>query len=241
MNNKYKVLVFDLDDTLIDEGVSIDYALRAVYKELNLPYGDNALAEWRQIDEAFWDDYRFDKIDIPVGYQNDGVVNGRMRRHFLRASRFLRLFDNMTLDQAYEISDIYEDNMVIEIATMSNVAETLEYLYSRYILVIATDGVHEIAEKKLSATGLAKYFREIYSPLRVGTVKPKPDFFDPIFAEFGDNKSQYLLIGNSITSDVQLANNVGIDSCLVFDDNLKKSGNISTLVVKELAKLQEIL
>ena len=42
---KYETLIFDLDDTLIDNMESIKYAFKIITKELNIDYNEELLGE----------------------------------------------------------------------------------------------------------------------------------------------------------------------------------------------------
>ena len=52
--NKYKTLIFDLDDTLIDNNQSIKYAFNVIINELKLKYSDDLFSEWTKFDTAYW-------------------------------------------------------------------------------------------------------------------------------------------------------------------------------------------
>ena len=51
--NKYKTLIFDLDDTLIDNNQSIKYAFTVIINELKLKYSDDLFSEWTKFDTAY--------------------------------------------------------------------------------------------------------------------------------------------------------------------------------------------
>ena len=45
--NKYKTLIFDLDDTLIDNNQSIKYAFTVMINELGLEYSNELFSKWK--------------------------------------------------------------------------------------------------------------------------------------------------------------------------------------------------
>jgi len=208
----YKVLVFDIDDTLIDEQPSVRAAVAETSRAQNqkLPW-----KKYVAIETKFWMDYRDGKLLVPAIYDNGDLDQfGRSRREFVRAARFIKFFDGVDLARAYELLEVYENKLRENPTALSGAKTILKYLSAKYKLVAATDGVYEIAKIKLEKSGLAKYVAEIYAPLNTGATKPKPEFFTPIFAKYGNRLSNYLIIGNLLNSDIKLANGLGIDSVL---------------------------
>jgi len=60
----------------------------------------------------------------------------------------------------------------------------------------------------------------IFISEELGYEKPNPKFFDKVFEAIGDyDKSEVMIIGDSLTSDMQTGNNMGIKCCWfnVFD------------------------
>ena len=52
--SKYETLIFDLDDTLIDNNQSIKYAFTIVMKELGLEYSEDLFSKWKKFDIDYW-------------------------------------------------------------------------------------------------------------------------------------------------------------------------------------------
>ena len=52
--SKYETLIFDLDDTLIDNNQSIKYAFTIMINELGLEYNDELFSKWKIFDTAYW-------------------------------------------------------------------------------------------------------------------------------------------------------------------------------------------
>lgn len=52
--NKYETIIFDLDDTLIDNNESIKYALMTIIEKLGIDYTDELFYRWKNFDNAYW-------------------------------------------------------------------------------------------------------------------------------------------------------------------------------------------
>ena len=73
MNNKtkYKVLIFDLDDTLIDNTENIRYALKQMIKGKNIEYNEFEFIKWYEIDKQFWIDWQDGLVHIPEEFKDE--------------------------------------------------------------------------------------------------------------------------------------------------------------------------
>ena len=63
--SKYKTLIFDLDDTLIDNNESIKYAFTIIINTLKLEYSDELFLKWKKFDTAYWHTWESGNMVIP--------------------------------------------------------------------------------------------------------------------------------------------------------------------------------
>ena len=112
-----------------------------------------------------------------------------------------------------------------------------------YQIIIVTNGTAIAQKKKLERSGLDKIADNIFISEEVGYEKPSIHFFERVIAKAGiDYVSQAVIIGDSLTSDIQGGVNAGIDTCWynpkedVNDTNLKP-----TYIIKNLHELCEIV
>ena len=240
----YKTLVFDIDDTLIIEKYSVIHGLKAVMAAENINYTDDTFDQWGKIELDFWNNYRAGNIDVPELYKQGAVDEfGRVKSEWIRAQRFRELLSEpITLERAYQLLDIFELAMKERVVPFDGMVDLVKKLSSCYTLLVATDGVHEIADHKLQSIEADGYFSGVFSPRETGHIKPNPAFFDVIFDKFGRNLDDYLIIGNSLSADIRLANNLGIDSCL-FNSwrETPKRDNLPTDIVKSVPELEQLL
>ena len=67
--------------------------------------------------------------------------------------------------------------------------------------------------------------------------KPAPEYFDAILSKTGDpDRSRYLVVGDSLTSDILFGKNIGVDTCFVGT-----AGNDATYQIGEIGELPELL
>ncbi len=100
--------------------------------------------------------------------------------------------------------EIGKDMLDKPIVLLEGVEEVLQALHGKYRLVMATKGDLLDQEKKLQKSGLAKYFHhtEIVS-------EKKETEYERIISHLDVEPSEFLMIGNSLKSDVLPVLNIG--------------------------------
>ena len=80
---------------------------------------------------------------------------------------------------------------------------------------IITNGLSYTQNGRIAASGITQYVEKVYISEEMGAVKPDRLFADMVIDEAGDpDRSRYLVVGDSLTSDIMLAENAGLASCL---------------------------
>ena len=97
---------------------------------------------------------------------------------------------------------------------MPGAQELLEALHTRYELYLATNGTPEVQNSRIESAGIARYFQNIFISEQMGAYKPSPAFFHACFAAIPDfDAAEAMMVGDSLTSDIRGARNVGLRSC----------------------------
>ena len=96
----------------------------------------------------------------------------------------------------------------------SGAMELLDNLIDRgYELYAATNGITTIQTGRMAHSGLAPYFNHIFISEQLQTQKPDALFYDKIGQQIaGFSKEKTLMIGDSLTADIQGGNNADIDT-----------------------------
>lgn len=242
--NKYKVLIFDLDDTLIDNRENIRYAYMKMIEEMGEIYTDTGFERWYNIDKKFWEDRQAGLIEIPEHLRHETGKKSEEFLNWLRAQRVLIYFNNsITLEKAIELNYIYMKALTEKVIPLPGVYETLEYLKRKYTIVIATNGPQIAAKDKVAKTNCLDFVDYILSAEMCGYMKPHKEFFDAIQKLLDNyNNEEYLVIGDSLKSDVDFGMNCDFDSCWFNRNNeiLPKKYQ-PTIIIKDLTELNKIL
>ena len=89
-------------------------------------------------------------------------------------------------------------------------------LKENYSLAIVTNGTASVQYSRMKLSGLENYFEHLFISEEIGAEKPSPDFFRAVWEAYPEiPKTEMLLIGDSISSDMKGAFYAGIDSCFL--------------------------
>ena len=87
-------------------------------------------------------------------------------------------------------------------------------LHGRAKLALITNGLKAVQRPRFAASALSEYFDVIVISEEEGVAKPDLRIFDIAFTRMGwPAKSDVLIVGDSLTSDIKGGSDYGIDTC----------------------------
>ena len=112
-----------------------------------------------------------------------------------------------------------------------------------YELYAATNGITTIQKGRLEHSPVTKYFKKVFISEELKVAKPSPLFFERVAKDIPDfDKETAVMIGDSLTADIQGGINAGIDTIWM---NLARKENRTavkpTVEVRSYAELLEFL
>ena len=130
--NNYKILIFDLDDTLINNLENVKYALKKMIEQKNEKYSDNSFTVWYEIDKKFWKDWQDGLIELPEHLKNETGKKSDEFLNWLRAQRVLIYFNNeISLNEAINLNNIYMNALTENVIAIDGAYEILKYLSNK--------------------------------------------------------------------------------------------------------------
>jgi len=201
--SRYQCVFFDLDHTLWDYESNCAETLSALYHRYGLEQRGVAsftafLETFFKVNNHLWDDYD----------------RGHIHRDVLRYERFHRVLKEVGVED-YEMSLQLSHDYVSESPAGKNLMpqaiETLDYLASTYPLYIITNGFDEIQSRKLTSSGIHKYFKKIITSEQAGHKKPERGIFDYALKQDGFLSHQAIMIGDNLLTDMAGARNAQLD------------------------------
>lgn len=226
---KYKVIILDLDNTLIDFNAMELGSLNAALTSAGVEVTEDLINDYISINTEMW----------------EGLEKGRYEKSEILIGRFEKLAKKYSLDlDPVEVNSSYLNGMADFLHFMPHAKEILEWVKeSESIVAMITNGVLSAQEAKINAGNLDQYFDEIVISDAVGYHKPQVEIFDHLMDLIGSHqKRDMIIVGDSLTSDIQGGINYGIDTCWFnpYGKKLDTDQHI-TYVIESLEELKEIL
>ena len=225
----YNFLLFDLDHTLLDFDAAEDVALTQLLKEEGVADIQAYKDYYVPMNKSLWKDLEEKKIT------KQELVN----------TRFSKLFSHFGIEKdSVYLAERYQFYLAQQGQVFSGAMELLDSLIDRgYELYAATNGITTIQTGRMARSGLAPYFNQVFISEQLQTQKPDALFYEKIGQQIaGFSKEKTLMIGDSITADIQGGNNAGIDTIWYNPHHLEnKTQAHPTYEVDSYQALLEIL
>lgn len=223
---KYELLLFDLDDTLMDFSKDEKVAFRYAFENIGKQYTDDVLEEYKKINDIVWRELEIGELK---------TVKDLYEK---RCKMFFEIYNikattdsfNKLLDEGFQKSG----------TLFSNVEHVLKKLKQRYKLGIITNGPKSQQYIRLKNTGIYEYFSYIFISEEVGYNKPDIKFFEYVLRKIEEkDKSKILIVGDSLTSDIQGGNNCDLKTC--WYNRKLENNKLSIKPDYEIKNLEELL
>ena len=218
----YKYLLFDLDETLLDFKKSEAVAITEVLKGLGINATKETVERYSAINISCWKQYEKGEITRDEIYKN---------RVNMLAESLGTIFDVDSFTNEYCTLLSRQGHIFPYTLTL------LKQLKANgYKMAACTNGSLATQTGRLAVSGIAGFFDcGIYISEKIGFKKPDPQFFEFILGAIGiENKSEVLVIGDSLSSDIAGAVASGLDCCFVGQIDTDELKIVPTYSVKAL-------
>lgn len=223
-----KAVLLDSDDTLLDFTLAEHIALKKTLTQVGIDPKDETISLYSEINKRHW----------------EMLERGELTRAQVLTRRFDRLFETLGIEgNSKETQAIYERNLSIGHYFIPGAVELLEALYGKYKLYMVTNGNESVQVPRLKSADIGHFFEEIFISQRIGYDKPRIEFFDKCFAQMPPYaRDELIIIGDSLTSDIQGGLNAGIHTCW-FNPRGKqgRADIVPELVVKRLDEIPALI
>lgn len=227
-----KYLLWDIDNTLLSFDLAERASMTKGFNKFGLDIGDEkALEVYKNINDKYW------KM----------LEKGHMTREEILTGRFEEFFD--LYDIAYDeklVNDFnlfYQKELGKQFFFNDYAEEVIQKLGKDYKQYAVTNGSKVAQTGKLKNSGLDKIFDGVFISEDLGYDKPSLEYFDLVFENIGSkNRDEYILIGDSLTSDMLGANNAGIRNIWYNPKDLDNKASVKVdYTINNLKEVIEIL
>lgn len=199
---KYTTLLFDADDTLLDFRKDEKQALVKALTHYGVPITEENIKIYSDINQGMWKQ----------------LERGEITKPELKRTRFKKFFEAIGFEcdeEPLTVNEHYLSLLGEGGNTLEGAVDTVKKLYEDgYELYIITNGIAATQAKRLTRSGLLPYINEVFVSETIGYQKPRKEYFDAVLDNIKEkDKEKILVIGDSLTSDIQGAMNAGLPCC----------------------------
>ena len=173
------------------------------------------------------------------------LERGEITKPQVLIGRFEEFFESegIVTDCATEFNKEYQKQLGETICFCDNSYELLQSLKGLVKQYAVTNGTKAAQDRKLQKSGLIDIFDGVFISEVVGIEKPGIGFFEHVWEKIGTyEKEEIMIVGDSLTSDMQGGNNAGIVCCWYNPKGIKNEANLRIdYEVDDLQKVAEIL
>lgn len=224
-----KIILWDIDGTLLNFTKVENYAIKKCFGIFDMGICTDEMVErYAAINKKYWE--RLERGEVT----KTQVLTGRFREFFQS--------EGLPVEKAEAFNKEYQVRLGDKAFFNDNGESLVTELKSKVKQYAVTNGTLVAQRGKLAKSGLDQLLDGVFISDEIGIEKPNIGFFDHVFRELakvGDyKKNEILIIGDSLTSDMQGGNNAGILCCWY-----NPSGSVNTKGLRvdyEIRNLQEV-
>ena len=225
---KYQTILFDADGTLLDFKRAEASALSDTLIHFSLPdnkevhdvYSTANMEQWSLLEQKL------------------------VTRAELKINRFQNFCDRIGYSRnAAEMADFYEATLSSKSFLLDGALEICQTLAKHCKLYIITNGFIRIQTGRFANSPLTPLMSRIFISEEIGVEKPDTAFFDWVASEIPDfNKKTALVVGDSLSSDIEGGIRAGIDTCWFNPNGVSTPERKEiTYTISSLSQLKQII
>lgn len=196
---KYRYLLVDNDNTLMDFDAAERQALREALERFGLPRDEATCALYHRINRALW----------------EALERGETTQAALKVERFAQLLAALgrTEPDAAVLGNAFSEALASHADLMPDAMAFLEAVHGRMKLALVSNGIARVQRGRLARCPFAPLLDAVIISEEVGVRKPDPRMVTLALEALGcDDPREAVLLGDSASADIAAAAAAGIDS-----------------------------
>lgn len=224
---RFDTILWDVDGTLLDFCAAEAAAVRSLFADFGLgPCSDAMIARYSEINKNYW----------------RALERGEMTKPEILTRRFEDFFaaEGLAGPSAAEFNAAYQLRLGETVVYRDGSDKLVASLRGRFSQYAVSNGTVVAQKRKLALSGFDKLMDGIFLSEQIGHEKPAAEFFDAVFREIGEERrASSVIVGDSLTSDIEGANRAGIKSCWYNPSGAEKTD--AAAPDYEIRNLNEVL
>lgn len=210
---KYEIILWDMDQTLLDFKKSENYALKDAFKQFGKTIQDDTVRLFSEINDSYWKRFERGEID------KQEILSGRFRS----------LFEVLSIKdiKIEDIAAVYQKALGSVYFYLDDSYRLCSELKGNCRQYVVTNGVEWTQQNKMKLSGFDRIMDGIFISEVLGVPKPNKEFFEKCFEKIQDfHREKTIIIGDSLTSDMRGGNRAGITCCWYNPEHKERNGDI---------------
>lgn len=222
-----KVILWDVDGTLLNFLAAEKEAIKTCFTSHGFgACTDDMIKRYSDINKKYW----------------ERLECGEITKREVLIERFREFFaeEDLPVEKAEAFNEEYQVRLGDTVVFNDDGYEVVKRLKAEgFAQYAVTNGTKTAQSRKLAISGLGELFDGVFISDEVGIEKPMKGFFDYVFEKIGKYEPKdILIIGDSLSSDMQGGNNAGILCCWYNPEC--KTGGASLRIDYEIADLRYV-
>ncbi|MEG1072941.1 MAG: YjjG family noncanonical pyrimidine nucleotidase [Oscillospiraceae bacterium] len=195
---KYQYILLDADNTLFDFDSAEHCALLGALGALGIHCPPETEALYRACNAPLWEAFH----------------RGEITQDFLTTERFRLLLDGLGMDgDPAALNEDYLRRLGECSQLLPGALEFVAALAPHATLAVVTNGISSVQKSRFVGCPITPYLSGIFVSQEIGCGKPDAAFFEPVCQQLGiTDRRTAVVVGDSPASDLQGAQNAGMDS-----------------------------
>jgi YjjG family noncanonical pyrimidine nucleotidase len=221
-----KAVLLDIDNTLLDFNKCATECIRLAFEKFNLEFNDQTFSVFKKINDALWLE----------------IENRTLTKKELHQVRFNRVLNALGLEyDGWEVEQEFLSNLKECAIPVDGALDVVKYLSEKYVLCTASNSFYNQQVKRLTTAGIYKYVDNMFISEVIGYEKPSNDFFRECLKRLNiEDKSQVVMIGDSLTADIKGGKDFGITTIWFNPENQPKTDDCD-IVINNLEEIKKYL
>lgn len=224
----YRLILFDLDNTLLDFSRTQSASFAAIVARFGLDGEGGALYS------------RYEVFSTECWRLHE---QGELSKEALRTERWRLTLASAKADQLSheDLAEAYLDELPRHTFHVEGALEVCRALSQRATLGVVTNGFESVQHRRLAASPLAEHISFLLTSEAVGVPKPGRELFDRALERGAASIEDTVMIGDTLASDIAGANGLSMDSVWFNPSSAPPAPDIpATHTVSRLSELLQL-
>lgn len=228
MSKRFDIVLLDADETVYDFKLAEKTAVSLALAAFGVEPTDAVVEKYSAINLRYW----------------KALETGDLSRESLKPTRFRLLFEAIGAAPADfdAVNAVYERNLAKQAFLLDGALEFVKKLHEHCKIYLATNGLTIPQTGRFDRAAVKPYVDGIYISEQIGHSKPDKAYFDYIFRDLDiTDKSRVIMVGDSLTSDMQGGRNAGLTTCRYLNGAEPSHSNLCDYEIADYDEFWDIL